>query len=221
MKRIPGFILAVMFFSSLALGQETPAPKRSFLKGDGFHTYAQFNFAHWLNGPDTIKSNILKSRGGDIYLKYHSLFFNSNVGFSVGIGASHFALGTDASIVKSGDTTLFFKLAGDYKKNKMNMSYADVPLELFYQTKDKTPFRIGVGIKGGYLLSSNVKYKAAGIKTKVYDIPNLMKIRYGATLTMTYGWFGVNAYYGLVPVFEEDLGPQFTPISFGITFAPY
>ena len=117
-----------------------------------------------------------------------------------------------------------------YKRNKLSTAYIDVPLELRYRTKpnDKgNSFKVALGVKGGFLLSNYTKFIGQGnnfgvsstsTKYKKYDIPNIAKFRYGATVRIGYGPFNINAFYSLSPLFDKNAGPQITPISVGISF---
>ena len=77
------------------------------------------------------------------------------------------------------------------------------------------------------LISSHTKYVGEGMsfgtyqdkmKVKHYSVPNINKFRYGVTARFGYGPFNLIAYYSLSKLFEDNLGPELTPISVGISF---
>lgn len=212
-----------MIASSFAgMAQDSTVVKKlSASKNSGLRAYTNIHVSTWFNQPDSIKSKIMKSRGADVYLRYAFRFGQSRYGFAPSLGIGTFNLNSNGAVDTVAKATVLRPITVKYKQNKLSANYVEIPVEFFYESRNKIPWRVGLGFKAGYLLSSNTKFKSSDLKVKTYDIPNMMNYRYGATLQLTYGWFGVNGFYSLTPLFEKNLGPGFTPFSVGITIAPY
>lgn len=223
MKKILLQFSFLLFLIQVVNAQDTSqvSGKTPFFSGKGFQVYANLNFCNWMGQPDSIKSKFFSSRGGEVFLRHNFNFGKSRFGIAPGIGFSSYNISSNGTVDTIGDTTVFRITAGTYKRNKFVANYMEVPIEFFFQSKDKNPLRIGLGFKAGYMLSSHIKYRASGDKVKDYGLPNTMNYRYGLTFQITYAWFGLNAYYSLTPLFEKNKGPDFVPYSFGITIAPY
>lgn len=205
-----------------AFGQDTTVVKKkgNSISGKGFRAYTNINLCSWLDKPDSIKSYLFKSRGVDVCIRYSFKFGKSRFGIAPGVGFSSYDLSMNGYLDTLSDSTVIRKVVGSYKKSKFVANYIEVPVELFYESRNKVPTRFAIGFKGSYLLSSHSKFKSSQLKMKTYEVPNIMEYRYGVTLQFTYGWFGVSAFYPLNTMFKSD-GPGFTPYTFGITIAPY
>lgn len=126
------------------------------------------------------------------------------------------------------DTLQFVQYEKDdenFKRNKLNCNYIDVPIELRFRIKDA--WKIGVGFKFGILVNAKTKFvgiNGEGIKVheKLSYIPNVERYSYAATLRVGYKWVSLYAAYQLVPVFEVGHNaPRLVPLSVGLTFAPF
>jgi len=112
-----------------------------------------------------------------------------------------------------------------FKRYKLNCNYLEVPFEMCFRIKDT--WKIGVGIKVGYLVNAKTKFvgnndNGIRIHEKECYIDNVEKLAYTATLRV--GYRSVNLYTALqlVPVFEVGHNaPIIRPLSVGVTFAPF
>jgi hypothetical protein len=200
----------------------------------------------WQKLPATLSTGYL-NRGANVYYMKDLPFGKSNFGFAAGLGISCHNLYSDSYIDREKllDTTTgafsygktsFFEIpqtngtsAVSYKKNKMTVIYADIPIEFRYRTKNNG-FKVGIGFKGGILVTSYTKYNGTEywnsiitdntVKVKNYKIPNAEKFRYGATLRIGWRWITAFGYYQLSNLFKKDLGPDMYPISVGVTISP-
>ena len=89
-------------------------------------------------------------------------------------------------------------------------------------------WKLAAGFKIGFLIHSGWRYKGeeyrdirndtnGNIKFKEHGVPNLEKIRYGATLRGGYGPFNLHIYYSLSKLFSDGQGIDLQPITFGIS----
>lgn len=113
----------------------------------------------------------------------------------------------------------------DYKKNKINLNYVEVPFELRIRSMKEseedrmtTNFRLYLGFKGGYLVNSHTKYKDDESKVKVFNIKNLLTYRYGPTIRIGFKKIAFHGFYSLTSIFEDGKGPALYPFSIGLTW---
>ncbi len=227
MKHLRNTVSAILVLSFLCMSNLLKAQDASATlatqKPSHLQIFVDVNTDHWLNTADSIKYKIIRARGANVYMRYDIPFKNTKFGFTPAIGLGSFNMGSNASFTWGvDDTTRINILSSDYKVNKLVVNYVEVPLEFFYMSRSKNPLRIALGVKGGYLISSHTKYKKdSSLKVKEYYVGNLMSYRFGPTIRASYGWFGLQGFYSLTPLFEKGLGPDATPFSVGITIAPY
>ncbi|MBL4624578.1 MAG: outer membrane beta-barrel protein [Flavobacteriales bacterium] len=114
--------------------------------------------------------------------------------------------------------------ARDIKRNKLTITYADIPFEIRYRSvpdKHGYSWKIAAGFKVGYHIQAKSKMIEDAKKTKTYDFQNYEKWRYGLNLRVAYGRVGINAFYSATSIFEDGKGETVNPISVGITLMPF
>lgn len=121
----------------------------------------------------------------------------------------------------------------NFKRYKVNPTYAEVPLELRFRIKDAV--KIGVGVKVGVMLATKTKYvgpddeegtltndSGSTVHEKLCYINNVERMAYSATLRVGWRWVTAFAAYQINPVFSVGHeAPTFHPLSVGLTFAPF
>ena len=121
----------------------------------------------------------------------------------------------------------------NFKRYKVNPTYAEVPLELRFRIKDAV--KIGVGVKVGVMLATKTKYvgpddeegtltndSGSTVHEKLCYINNVERMAYSATLRVGWRWVSAFAAYQINPVFSVGHeAPTFHPLSVGLTFAPF
>jgi hypothetical protein len=125
------------------------------------------------------------------------------------------------------DTLLFkqYRDDKDFKRNKLNCNYIELPMELRFRIKNA--WKIGVGFKVGVLVNAKTKFvgnneDGVRIHEKYAYIKNVERYAYAATLRVGYKWVSLYSAIQLSPVFEVGHeGPRIMPISVGITVAPF
>lgn len=106
-------------------------------------------------------------------------------------------------------------------RNKLAMSYIQVPLQLMFSTDRKRPregFRVAFGPYVAYQMTSHTKQREAGKdRVKVKDDFNLDRLQYGLGGRIGYKWLELYTNYGLTDLFEESSGaPSLRSFSVGI-----
>jgi hypothetical protein len=145
--------------------------------------------------------------------------------FAPGVGVGTSSMFTNAQLVEDSARTQMVPRTDTYKKNKLGLTYIDIPLELRFRSKPSAKnnsFKVAIGFKAGVLVDGKTKVKqknAAGdmkvYKEKRYD--DLNRFRYGVTLRIGYGPVSVIGYYSLAKVFDKGKGPDITPFSVGLS----
>jgi hypothetical protein len=191
-----------------------------------------FSYDMLLNTPSEVQTKGF-SRGFNVYFMYDVVLGKSrfSVAPGLGLGMNNYfhqnSIGYDTT-----GATVFSPLADgvDFKKNKIGLTYFDIPLEFRYRSKPNAKnnsWKLAAGFKAGIILHSKWKYNGdeirAGfdetrqVKFKEFNIDNLNRFRYGLTLRGGYGIWNAFVYYSLSDVFSEGNGPRMTPLSFGIS----
>lgn len=117
------------------------------------------------------------------------------------------------------------------KKSQLITNYLDAMVEVRFSTNPNDParsFKVSAGFKAGVLIDSFTKLKlnedGETKKFKNKQDFNLNPFRYGATLRIGAGNFGVFGYYSLTPIFSDKEGPnqaELTNFTVGLTLAGF
>jgi hypothetical protein len=113
-----------------------------------------------------------------------------------------------------------------YKKNKMTLTYVDIPFELRYG--NKKGFKVSAGAKIDFLVNSCFKFKGTDflfgsdkdIKIKKYNLENISKVQIGPIVRIGWKRFHVFGTYSFTPVYNADTGGKLNPICVGISLTP-
>lgn len=146
-------------------------------------------------------------------------------GIITGLGFSFmdFAFDQPLTITKRAEDGLLVPVdvnPNGLKKSKLTASYLTAPLML----EIKTPLRMGRshlylagGVIGGVNIGSHTKFKYKGDKEKARSNFNLNKFKYDLTGRVGFGNLCVFVNYSKTPLFENDLGPELYPVTFGVS----
>lgn len=107
----------------------------------------------------------------------------------------------------------------NYSKNTLNLWYMTVPLIFEFQipvSKNRPGIHVGFGVVGSLKLTSKMKQKYDGNKTKTKSDFQIPGLKYGLTFRIGYRFIKLFANYDLVPLFKENRGPKVFPVSAGI-----
>jgi len=88
------YLFSLLFITSVSIAQEKPSMPELKKPKDNKQLLLvlDLTFDNWLHTPDSIKNNIIKSRGANIYAMY-DLRLNDNFSFAAGagIGSNNFS----------------------------------------------------------------------------------------------------------------------------------
>jgi len=179
----------------------------------------------WQGSPDHMDLRTI-NQGFNIFGTYNLQLAESNAFFSVGLGIDNHNMYSDTRIDNvRGDTAIFVPITENYKRSKINLTYASLPLEFNYKLPSGAKF--GIGFKIRYLLSSKDKYvgnmedEGGQINLKRKTIYAAEEYAYGFTLRAGYKSFSLFGYYQISNIFQTGAGPKMYPISVGLTITPF
>ncbi len=214
------FILfAAIAFASMTKAQDTGFQDKFTTGIDIFNDFV-------MDQPDGVEFKGFNP-GANVYGMYSYTIPKSKLSLAIGLGLGMHNLHSDAALQDTSGISFFTPYADgvDYKINKLQLTYLDIPAEIRF--KSEKGFRIAIGIKAGYLLSAHTKYKGENpdggrsIKIKEGKLPNLEKWRFGPTMQIGYKWINLMGFYSLSTVFDEAAGPSLFPVSVGIALRPF
>lgn len=187
-----------------------------------------------INVPAGIKTWAI-NRGANVFGTYNIPFGKSDYSFAIGLGLSSHNIFGDFIVNSTPDSTTLLKIPDsiNYKRSKINLTYAEIPIEFRFKSKSKVS--VGVGFKAGFLIGSSSKYVGDGPivttnytlnatgkqRVKFWGIKNLEQFTYGPTLRIGYKWINLTGYYMLSNLFVKNRGPEMYPISVGFILMPF
>jgi Outer membrane protein beta-barrel domain len=185
------------------------------------------NYNYWIDN-ESVSDQKWNSYGCGIYAMYNLLGKNSNICFSSGFGLSMENINMGTQPIDSAGKTLFYNIPSniDYQKNKISLTYVDIPLEIRIRTnpnKKRKSFKIYFGGKFGYLINNHIKYigedftTGKWIKYKTYNLPNIDPFRYGLTARLGFGKLNLSGYYALNTLFNKNKSNEIYPLNIGIS----
>lgn len=190
----------------------------------------------WQKIPDSVNNRFL-NQGADVYALYTFPMDRKNhLSFFIGAGIGCHNMYFKSQLKLDANKKTFFddfptSVNGhniSVKKNKLSLTYFDIPFGFQYKATNKIHGTLG--FKVGWVINDHTKYKGTDyssesigltVKQKSANLPNIQNIHYGPYLTLGYKWIGLTASYQITSVFDKDMGPQIYPISVGLTFRPF
>lgn len=112
-----------------------------------------------------------------------------------------------------------------YLKNKLALTYLEVPLELSLlgrrgdSTESKTGFKFALGWRTGFCIDAHNKFKTEDAIDKRKDFDNINRLRYGPTVRIGYGMFSIYGRYDLSSTFKATNVPNYNLYTLGIIFS--
>jgi hypothetical protein len=184
--------------------------------------------------PSGIKARAI-NHGVNVFGTYNIPFGKSNFSFAIGVGLTSHNIYGNFIVNSTPDSTTLLKIPDSvsYKRSKLTLAYAEIPIEFRFKSKSKVT--VGVGFKGGLMIGSSSKYVGDGPivttnytlnatgkqRSKFWGIKNLEQFTYGPTLRIGYKWINVAGYYMISTLFVKNRGPEMYPISVGFLLMPF
>jgi hypothetical protein len=182
----------------------------------------------WLDTPDGVELRTISLGFKAYFYSDYTFGEDANLSFAWGFGISSDNVHSNAVFVQEefSDGSLGpqiltpFDEEINYEKNKFETTYLELPLELRFITKGRSPFKIAAGFRVGYLLSDKQKIVDSDGKRKIFNFNDVTTWRYGVSARIGVGKIQLTGFYSLVPLIEEGKGTQVIPISVGLAFTP-
>jgi len=150
------------------------------------------------------------------FIKDIPLTEQGNFAFGLGLGYGRNTYFQEIKITESNNNTLFENIHGDnFKNNKFSTHSIEMPIELRWRTStiNKYKFyRIYAGGKVSYAFATKSRFKTKDSTVKVKGISEINKLQYGLTLSLGYGTWNINLYYGLNDIFSDAKLDGVSPI---------
>ncbi len=221
MKRLS--LLAALLMICAVARPQFVATKKSNSVSAGFDVFTDM----FTKSPDGIKMRSI-NQGFGFSTTYNFKIAETKHVFAIGAGIRMHNFYSNGRIndVRA-DTLVLSRISSDlnYKRSKIGLTYVDIPAEFRLRFKDD--WKVGVGFKMGIALDSKTKYRGQTVKDGPYRLlkekrlNSVEKYTFGPTLRVGYKWVNLYAYYQPSRIFQRDLGPEFYPLSLGITITPY
>lgn len=243
MKKLVLFLAGTLFMSSAILAQDTlnvlPKKKKETINlsnRSGDHLMIQLGYAG-LNGlPDTITTGGI-SKVLNFYFMFDFPFkTNPKLSMAFGPGISSDQIGFSKTYVgiKDATTMLAFTDQSDtnhFKRNKLNMTYAELPVEFRYTADPMNAgksFKAAIGLRVGTMLKAGTKYKtlqnANGNTINDYMMKESSKrffntTRLSAIARVGWGHFSLFGSYQITTLFKEGVAAEVRPFSVGLNLS--
>ena len=142
----------------------------------------------------------------------------------IGLGWNNYRLGNDFLLSKGVNQVSPIPVT-EYglRKNKLTITWINVPLMLEYQTQDhegQQKFFVSAGLNVGARIGSYTKQVYFSNddreKRRTRDDFHLNPFRYDLQLRMGYGKLGIFASYSLNTLFRDNRGPELHPFAMGL-----
>jgi len=206
-------VIFLLFFNTILFSQSKDTIVSSKYLED--QIYVGLSYITLYNLPDDVSSNGFSNSLAFGFIKDIPFDENGNFGFGVGLGYGRNTYYQNIKISESDNQTSFEAVKGIFNNNKFSVHAIEFPLELRWRTStiDKYKFyRIYAGGKISYAFATNARFKESGNTIRVKNISEFNKFHYGLTLSLGYGTWNFNFYYGLNDIFKNAKLDDVTPL---------
>lgn len=176
-------------------------------------------------GYDFLDLNLNKSVAVNLNLiDYEAKLSGRNVMLITGLGVSwnNYRFRSDLYLDPESKEVSAINDSLSYSKNKLVVSYLNVPLLFEFNTSEFTnrSVHLSVGVIGGLRLGSHVKLVRSAdgdkYKKKLYDNFNLNPFKFDASVRFGYRNFSIFGTYSLNNFFKDSKDPELHPVTVGI-----
>lgn len=190
--------------------------------------YAGFHFNLMTNRPPGVSQESFSGGLNLGFIRDFPLNDRRNVALGIGLGWSINTYGQNLFIGEDEDgSTIFRSLAGDetYSTNRFTTQLIEAPVEFRWRTSTPESYkfwRIYTGMRLGYVYHFKSRFRDDNIEVIVNDLPELERLRLGATFTFGYNTFNFQFYYALNPFFKNAMVNEssidLSTLKIGLTF---
>ena len=188
-------LLSFIIFSIVIKAQYIEKDEVKYFASD--QIIIDLNYNHWEDESNSVGQE-WNSIGCGIYAIYNLIGKYSNICLAGGFGINMQNINLSTQPDETSAITVFYQIPDgtDYKKNKIALTYAEIPLEIRIRSNPNTKqksFKLYLGTKFGYLINNHLKYEGEDpttgewIKYKTYNLPNISYYSYGITGRIGFG----------------------------------
>ena len=130
-----------------------------------------------------------------------------NFGFGLGLGYGRNTYFQNLGITEMNGATIFQPIEGTFNRNKFSLHSIEFPIEIRWRSSTALKYkfwRVYSGVKLAYVFASNAKLKQ-DVTTVIRNIEEVNTFQYGLTLSVGYGTWNANLYYGLNDIFSDAI----------------
>jgi Outer membrane protein beta-barrel domain len=173
---------------------------------------------------DYAKSRVISFNLKEYKIRIAKDYFGLATGF--GIQYNNYILNNKSLLQFGNDTITTYSdtTIKDLSKNKLRATYLRIPLLLEFNTSEnyKKSFHLAAGVVGGVNIGSMYKIKYTRDDKDQKDKSKGLKVfnpfQLDAMVRFGYGEFTLFGTVGLLPLFQENDGPELNTFSAGIAF---
>ena len=177
-----------------------------------------------LNAPKSVGVS-LRFADVNINLMHNRLHLVTGLGFEW----NNYRFEKNITLIPGADSIFSIMSPNALSKNKLTVSYLEVPLLLGFNTRiggheghKGKHFTFAAGIIGGVRLGSHTKQvfdkDNQEFKYKIHDDFNLNPFKYDATIKIGLGDVAIFGNYSLSTMFKSQQGPKLHPYTVGLIF---
>lgn len=206
-----GGLLFFFFLSAEAqTALDTTAVVDSLYRED--QVYLGFTYNIVSANPGGIRSSQFSGGFHTGFIRDFPLNQRRNVALGIGLGWSIDTYGQNLFIGKGpNDEKSLFQILDrdriDFDTNRFSMQSIDLPVQFRWRTSTPESYkfwRIYAGIRPSYVYYFKSKYIEQDIDIRQTTVPELERLRWGATFTFGYNTFNFNFYYSLNSLFNNE-----------------
>lgn len=207
------YCLLIFIITSCCFGytQNTNDTAKSELyknyREDQFYASITYNLLN--NKPNSVSQNGFSTGFHFGFIRDMPINKRRNIAIGLGLGLSANSYNQNIRI-SSSNNEILYTIADNtthVSKNKFSTYLVELPVEIRWRTSTPTEYnfwRIYSGFKLGHLLYNTTKFKSDSGNNKLYNIAGFNSLQYGLTLSIGYGTWNFNAYYGLNSIFNAN-----------------
>jgi len=210
------FLITIFSLWSFLLTAQQNISLDSLYKPDPYYLEDQFYFGlsyiNLKNLPDNLTQNGFSNSIKFGYIRDLPVNERRNLGFGMGIGMSWDSYFQNLRISVDEETgQIIYKVLGEadsFHSNSFTLTKIDFPLEFRWRgsTPEKFKFwRFYAGPVISYVVGTSSEYVTEKVHIKYKDIQIIDSWQTGISLSVGYGTWNFNYYYGLSNIVKKDL----------------
>jgi len=173
--------------------------------------YFSISYIALRNLPAGLKQNGFSNAVRIGYVRDIPINEQRNFGFALGVGYAHDAYFHNLRIsVDEGNGNIKYNILKDdnYQSNSFSINKFEIPFEIRWRGSTPTKFkfwRLYAGATASYVFSTSSNYVTNDVDITYKNIKIINPWQYGLTLSLGYGTWNFNYYYGLNNIIKDNV----------------